>query len=70
MGSNMDLYLHATQTIDADHERIIEVAQRLTAGCSNDQEKAVNLFYFVRDQIRYNIYMISVFIEDFKAATS
>jgi len=68
MDSNMDLYLQATQTIDADHEKIIEAAQRLTAGCSNDQEKAVKLFYFVRDKIKYNIYMISVFIEDFRAS--
>jgi transglutaminase-like putative cysteine protease len=68
MGSNMELYLQATQTIDADHENIIEVAQRLTTGCSNDQEKAVKLFYFVRDEIKYNIYMISVFVEDFRAS--
>jgi transglutaminase-like putative cysteine protease len=68
MGPNMELYLRATPTIDADHGDIMEAARRLTAGCSNDQEKAVKLFYFVRDTIRYNIYMISVFIEDFRAS--
>jgi transglutaminase-like putative cysteine protease len=68
MGSNMELYLRATPTIDAEHEKIIEAAQRLTAGCSSDQDKAVKLFYFVRDEIRYNVYMISVFIEDFRAS--
>jgi len=40
----------------------------LTGGCSSDEEKAVKLFYFVRDSIPYNVYMISVFIEDFKAS--
>jgi transglutaminase-like putative cysteine protease len=68
MGSNMELYLRATPTINADHEKIIEAAKRLTAGCSSDQEKAVKLFYFVRDKIKYNMYMISVFIEDFRAS--
>ena len=70
MGSNMELYLRATPTIDADHGNIMEAATRVTRGCSSDQQRAVNLFYFVRDTIRYNIDMISVFIEDFRAATS
>jgi len=64
----MEIYLKPTPTIDAAHERIIEVARNLTKDCSNDEEKAVKLFYFVRDSIRYNMYMISVFIEDFKAS--
>jgi len=64
----MELYLKPTPTIEASHERIIEVARNLTRGRSSDEEKAIELFYFVRDSIRYNIYMISVFIEDFKAS--
>lgn len=68
MDSNMERYLRATPSIDADHETIIEAATRLTTGCSSDEEKAVKLFYFVRDKIRYNLYMISVFIEDFRAS--
>ncbi|MBW1691101.1 MAG: transglutaminase family protein [Deltaproteobacteria bacterium] len=68
MSSNMERYLRATPTIDADHETIIETATRLTRRCSSDQQKAVKLFYFVRDKIKYNIYMVSVFIEDFRAS--
>ena len=64
----MDIYLVPTFTIDADHKRIIETATSLTEGCSTDMEKAVELFYFVRDSIRYNLYMISVIIEEFKAS--
>ncbi|MCD6353525.1 MAG: transglutaminase domain-containing protein [Proteobacteria bacterium] len=64
----MEIYLKPTAAIDADHPDIIETARRLTAGCSNDAGKAVKLFYFVRDSIPYNIYMISVFEEDFKAS--
>jgi len=68
MNSEMGQYLKATSTIDAEHEKIIETTTKVTHGCASDEEKAVALFYFVRDSIRYNIYMISVFIEDFRAS--
>ncbi len=68
MDFNMELYLKATPTLDAGHERIVETARTLTRGCSSDDEKAVKLFYFVRDSIGYNVFMISVFIEDFRAS--
>ena len=68
MNSEMEHYLRASPTIEADHKKIIETATNVTRGCTSDEEKAVGLFYFVRDSIRYNIYMISVFIEDFRAS--
>jgi len=68
MSAHMDIYLRPTPNIDADNENIIEAARRLTTGCSSDQQRAMKLFYFVRDEIKYNVYMISVFIEDFRAS--
>jgi len=68
MNSEMGQYLRATSTIEAEHEKIIETATKVTRGCVSDEEKAVALFYFVRDSIRYNMYMTSVFIEDFRAS--
>lgn len=68
MDPEMGHYLRATLTIEADHKKIIETATNVTRGCVSDEEKAIRLFYFVRDSIKYNIYMISVFIEDFKAS--
>ncbi|MBW2003547.1 MAG: transglutaminase family protein [Deltaproteobacteria bacterium] len=68
MDSEMGHYLLATLTIEAEHEKIIETAINVTRGCVSDEEKAIRLFYFVRDSIRYNTYMISVFIEDFRAS--
>jgi transglutaminase-like putative cysteine protease len=65
---DMEVYLQPTFAIDSEHERIAETARKVTAGCSSDLEKAVKLFYFVRDSIPYSVYMISVFIEDFKAS--
>jgi transglutaminase-like putative cysteine protease len=66
--NTMEIYLRPTYTIDCDCESIAASALRVTQGCSGDIEKAVALFYFVRDSIRYNIFMISVFKEDFRAS--
>jgi transglutaminase-like putative cysteine protease len=65
---DLDIYLEPTSTLDSDNENIIETARVLTSNCSGSQEKAVKLFYFVRDSIAYNLYMISLFVEDFQAS--
>jgi len=63
-----ETYLKPTFTIDSNHPAVRETAQRLTKGCPDDPSKAAGLFAFVRDSIRYNVYMISVFEEDFMAS--
>jgi transglutaminase-like putative cysteine protease len=65
---NMGLYLKPTFTIEANHKKIIETARNVTRGCLSNKDKAVKLFYFVRDSIPYNLYMVSVFVEDLKAS--
>jgi transglutaminase-like putative cysteine protease len=65
----MEKYLSPTKAIDSDNDSIIEKAFRLTSHCGSDPEKAAKLFYFVRDSIHYNVYMISTFFEDFIAST-
>jgi transglutaminase-like putative cysteine protease len=67
-GSKMETYLRPTYAIDSEHATIVAAAERVTRGCSDDGDKAVALFYFVRDSIHYNVFMISVFKEDFKAS--
>ena len=66
---NLELYLKPTEVIDSEHETIQTMAEQLTHDCVSEVEKAIKLFYFVRDSIRYNAYMISVALEDFKAST-
>lgn len=51
----MDIYLQPTEVIDADHESIRATAEDLIRGCTDNRERAVNLFYFVRDSIRYQV---------------
>ena len=66
---DFELYLKPTEAIDSEHETIQSMAEKLTHDCASEVEKAVKLFYFVRDSVRYNVYMISVALEDFKAST-
>ncbi len=65
---DMGIYLKPTFTIEANHKKIIETARNVTKGCLSNKDKAVKLFYFVRDSIPYNLYMVSVFVEDLKAS--
>ncbi len=61
-------YFQPTDTIDCTNEAILTKARGLTEGSATPQAKALALFHFVRDEISYNLYMISVFKEDFAAS--
>ena len=47
------------QFVDSDHPAVIAFAARATEGATTDQEKAVALYYAVRDGIRYDPYTAS-----------
>ena len=64
----MENFLQPTYNIDSDNEAIMRKAAELTALCDNDNDRAVSLFNFVRDEIPYSLYMISVFKENFIAS--
>jgi len=65
----MEIYLKPTIIINSDHVSIIKKAVELTTHCNSESEKAIALFYFVRDSIHYSVYMISTKFEDFVAST-
>lgn len=67
MDSPDQIYLQPTRIIDCSHPDVRDKAMDLTRRCLSEPEKARELFYFVRDEIHYNVYMISTFIEDFRA---
>jgi hypothetical protein len=52
----MEKYLRCTEVIDCDSPVIKKKAIVLTKGLKTDKEKAIALFYFVRDNIKYNPY--------------
>jgi transglutaminase-like putative cysteine protease len=64
----MERYLKPTPTFDCDNEFIKHKAQELTEGQREVVDKAKSLFYFVRDEIRYNIYVLTDLPEYYRAS--
>jgi transglutaminase-like putative cysteine protease len=67
MRESMDEYLQPTPTIECRHPEIIAYAGQRARGASSDIEKAVKLYYAVRDEIRYDPYCAVLSIEGLKA---
>jgi transglutaminase-like putative cysteine protease len=64
----MDKYLRFTEVIDWETDSVKQKALELTKGLSTPREKAVALYYFVRDQIKHNPYAPGFVPEDYKAS--
>ncbi|MEE8372426.1 MAG: transglutaminase family protein [Dehalococcoidia bacterium] len=64
----MDEYLRSTDVIDCDAKPILEKAGALTEGLETSREKAMALFYFVRDGIKHEPYAAGYVPEDYKAS--
>jgi len=52
----MEVYLRCTEIIDCDTGVVKDKAQELTSGLQVDKDKAIALYYFVRDEIKHNAY--------------
>jgi transglutaminase-like putative cysteine protease len=61
-------YLGPTFFIDCDEDIIKNKARELTLNLNGMLEKAQRIFYFVRDDIRYNVYSPRASDHDFKAS--
>ena len=66
----MEIYLKPTPVIDCDALPVRGKAQDLAGGKENDVEKAKALFYFVRDEIKYNPYVPHNLAEQHKASAT
>ncbi|MCP4673572.1 MAG: transglutaminase family protein [Desulfobacula sp.] len=64
----MEKYLNQTYYIESDHPKIIEFAEKNIEPDSSQIEKAVSLYYAVRDNIRYNPYSMEPKKENMKAS--
>lgn len=58
MTDNMAQYLQPTSTIQSDHPEILAYSNKVVAGCATEKEKALALYYAVRDDIRYDPYAL------------
>ena len=78
-GEDVGAYLEPGRFIDSDHPRVVEFAEQALEGApaemasgsgatSSDREKAVALYYAVRDQFRYDPYRIDLRPEAMRAS--
>ncbi len=63
----MEKYLRPTPRIDCDNKSIREKSQDLTRSQEEVVDKAKSLFYFVRDEIKYNPLPVHL-LEDYRAS--
>ena len=63
-------YLAATAYIEADHPEVVAFARRASAGAATDRERAVKLYYAVRDGFRYDPWGFSLEPDVFRASTT
>ncbi|MBW2699516.1 MAG: transglutaminase family protein [Deltaproteobacteria bacterium] len=64
----MEEFLKSTTTIESEHPRIRALARELTSALEAPRDKVLGLFAFVRDEIPYNVFMISMHEDDFRAS--
>ena len=63
-------YRQPSRCVDSAHPAIVELAQSLLDPQQSDEAKAVTLYYWVRDQIRYNPYGIATNVEAYRASAT
>jgi transglutaminase-like putative cysteine protease len=66
--SGLAPFLEATPTIESTHPAVVAFTRRHIAGARDDVEKAVRLYYAVRDGIRYDPYLIALTVDGLKAS--
>jgi len=53
---DLDQYLEPTEFLDFQRERVRNKAHEITDGLNSDKDKVIALFYWTRDNIKYNMY--------------
>ncbi len=61
-------YLEPTRFLDSDSATIRDFAHDVTAGAADEIERAVQLFYAVRDGVRYDPFAVRLVPEDYVAS--
>jgi transglutaminase-like putative cysteine protease len=65
----MQEYLQPTEFLEFDQESVRKFAEMNTVGAKNEREKAVALYYAVRDGFQYNPYLLDLRKEGLKASS-
>jgi transglutaminase-like putative cysteine protease len=70
MNSDMQPYLQPSPVVDWDNRAVAEFAKENAGDSSDRSERAVKLYYAVRDGIRYDPYSIDLSSEGLRASTT
>ncbi len=70
MKSEMKPYLVSSPTIDYDHPMVADFARAHASGSGDRRERAVSLYFAVRDTIRYDPYLLDLSVEGLRASTT
>ncbi len=65
----MENFLKPTEFLDSDHSSVREYAVRHAGDAANDIERAVKLYYAVRDDFQYDPYLLDLRRESMKASS-
>ncbi|MFB3924891.1 MAG: transglutaminase family protein [Syntrophales bacterium] len=66
---DIGIYLRPTEFLDSDSRIVIEFARKAAAGAVSPVEKAVRLYYAVRDGIQYDPYRVDLTPNGLKASS-
>ncbi len=69
MSADLQQFLTPTRFIDADHTAVMAYAHTHSVGAKTDSDKAIRLYYRVRDDFRYNPYSLDLSIKGMQAST-
>src|SRR5947207_3398950 len=72
-GATFEAYRQPGELIDSDHPKVVAYARRVAgpgAGEGSEREKAVRLYYAVRDDLRYDPYNTPMKREAYRASTT
>jgi len=67
-GDNPKGYRDATEYLDCDHPAVVAFTNTHVGDAKDDIGKAVNLYYGVRDSLRYDPYLIRLHPETYRAS--
>ncbi|MGD8562898.1 MAG: transglutaminase-like domain-containing protein [Desulfarculaceae bacterium] len=67
MSEDLEVFLEPAPGIQCDHQKVRDLARQVAKGASDDVEAARSLFYFVRDTVRYSVYVPFERLEDYLA---
>lgn len=68
-GADFEAYRRSSVLIDSDHPAVVAYAARV-AGQGGDRERALRLYYAVRDDLRYDPYNTPMRREAYRASTT